>query len=152
MTDISYTATGVQFGDQYVSWDALEAERNKFRFSNSVLVTISFGYGRQDFTDVEIYDKDIWDKLKTNLDGLTVFFSDFAGKHSQIDLDLWTGVKIQETDDLAAIMDFHGTNGFYAHDLSIVQNAIDSNTDEGYLDEHGNRVPEKDDEDEDSDD
>jgi len=144
MADIQYTEAGVLFGGQLVSWEDLEAQRNQFRFMRSVLVKISFTYGRQDFQDAEIYDAAEWHKLRETVRGLNVFFSDFAGKHSEVSLDLFKTVELEEITNLDEIIEFHRVYGFVNHDLGIIEAALEQGRENGDIDHDGNRVSEED--------
>jgi len=144
MADIQYTEAGVLFGGQLVSWEDLEAQRNQFRFMRSVLVKISFTYGRQDFQDAEIYDAEEWHKLRETVRGLNVFFSDFAGKHSEVSLDLFKTVELEEITNLDEIIEFHRVYGFVNHDLGIIEAALEQGRENGDIDHDGNRVSEED--------
>lgn len=144
MADIQYTEAGVLFGGQLVSWEDLEAQRNQFRFMRSVLVKISFTYGRQDFQDAEIYDAAEWHKLRETVRDLNVFFSDFAGKHSEVSLDLFKTVELEEITNLDEIIEFHRVYGFVNHDLGIIEAALEQGRENGDIDHDGNRVSEED--------
>lgn len=144
MADIQYTEAGVLFGGQLVSWEDLEAQRNQFRFMRSVLVKISFTYGRQDFQDAEIYDAAEWYKLRETVRGLHVWFGDFAGKHSEVSLNLFKTVELEEITNLDEIIEFHRVHGFVNHDLGIIEAALEQGRENGDIDHDGNRVSEDD--------
>jgi hypothetical protein len=147
MSEAQYTEAGVTIGDTFLSWEDLDAERNKFRFANSVLVKVGFSYGRvTEIEDAQIYDKAEWKKIKTALEGKSAWFSEFAGKYSEVSLDFWSTVSVEETTDLEAIVEFHRLHGFYQHDLGIVSGAIEQLQENGELDNDLNTIGEEDEE------
>jgi hypothetical protein len=139
--DIRYTTTGVDFKGEFISWEALEAERNKYRFANSVLVKVGFKYGRvSDVYDETIYDQDEWAKIKAALQGTTAYFSDFAGKHSQTDVEFWSNVDLEEITDLDQIIEFHGINGMFNSNLDIIQGGLEQAEENGEIDGDYNKI------------
>lgn len=144
MSDIKYTTLGVNFKGEFISWEVLEAERNKFRFSNSVLVKVEFTYGRvSDLYDHMLYDRDQWAKIKAALEGSTVYYSDFAGKHSQTDVTFWENVSLEEITDLDQIIEFHREHGFQDSNLQIIGEAITQAIENGEIDEDYNKITEE---------
>lgn len=147
MTDIKYTTQGVDFKGEFISWESLEAERAKFRFANSVLVKVGFQYGRvSDVYDHVIYKRDEWEKIKAALEGTTAFFSDFAGKHSQTNVQFWTNVDLEEITELDQIIEFHRLNGFSDSNLDIIDGGLEQAIENGEIDEDHNRLSQDEDE------
>ena len=145
MVDVVYNKDGVRFGEEFISWDELENVRNQFKFSNSVLVKLSFRYGRvTDIEDAGIYDRDEWAKIKTALTGRTAWFSDFAGKHSETSVDFFdpTSVTLEEITDINEIMDFNSRYGMSNNDLDMISTAICQAQDNGELDDDLNPITE----------
>jgi hypothetical protein len=132
--DIRYTTAGVDFKGTFVSWEDLEAERAKFRFANSVLVKVSFDYGRvSHIEDQAIYEREAWDNIKAVLEGTTAYFSDFAGKHSQTNVDFWSNVDLEEITDLEQIIAFHKCHGFSNEDLGIISQGLEQAEENGEI-------------------
>lgn len=144
MSDIKYTTSGVNFKGEFISWEVLEAKRNKFRFADSVLVKVGFSYGRvSDMYDHGIYGRDQWNKIKNALEGTTVFYSDFAGKHSQTDVTFWENIDLEEITDLQQIIDFHQQHGFQDYNLDIISEGITQAIENGEIDENYNKISEE---------
>lgn len=140
MADIKYTTEGVDFKGTFIPWAELEAERNKIRFANSVLVKVGFTYGRQDILDQEIWDKDEWEKEKALITGLTAWFHDFAGKHSETSVTAFDNVNLEEITDLKEILDFHAIHGLVNNDLDIIQSIHEQGVDNGDISPEGERI------------
>ena len=142
--DIRYTTAGVDFKGTFISWEDLEAERAKFRFANSVLVKVSFTYGRvSDVNDESIYDRDQWAKIKAALEGTTAWFSDFAGKHSETSVDFWSNVTLEEITDLDKIIEFHRLYGMSNSNLDIIGGGLEQAIENGEIDEAYNKITEE---------
>lgn len=139
--DIKYTTAGVDFKGEFIPWEVLEAERNKFRFADSVLVKVGFQYGRvSEVYDCVIYKLDKWTKIKAALEGTTAYFSDFAGKHSQAEVQFWTGVDLEEITDLDQIIEFHRLNGFSDSNLDIIYGGLEQAEENGEIDSEYNKI------------
>ena len=145
MTDIVYNEDGVKFDEKFVSWDELENARDQFKFANSVLVKLSFRYGRvTEIEDQGIYDRDEWAKIKTALSGRTAWYSDFAGKHSETTVDFFdpSSVTLEEITDLKTIIDFNQRHGMSNNDLDMISTAICQAQENGELDDDLNPITE----------
>lgn len=141
MADIKYTTAGVDFKGEFIPWEVLEAERNKFRFADSVLVKVGFQYGRvSDVYDHVIYKRDKWAKIKAALEGTTAFFSDFAGKHSQTDVQFWDNVDLEEITDLDTIIEFNKLNGISDSNLDIISGGLEQAEENGEIDGDYNKI------------
>ena len=141
MADIKYTTAGVDFKGEFIPWEVLEAERNKFRFSDSVLVKVSFTYGRvSDMYDEVIFKRDEWARIKAGLEGTTAYFSDFAGKHSQTEVDFWGNVDLVEITDVQEIIEFHKLHGNSNSNLDIIGDGILQAQENGEMDDDYNKI------------
>ncbi len=151
MADIGITEKGIVVaGVLAMTWDEVDAQRNLFRFKDHVLVKIGFRYGRvAEIEDCQIFHKDDWAKKYNALSGLSAHYSDFAGKHSEVQLDFWSNVAVEEITDLDQIVDFFNRQGWYSHDLGIIDQAIDQCIDNGYIDDELNRLDDEEESDED---
>lgn len=117
--DVKYTENGMVINGSLIPWTVIDEERNKIRFANSVLVTMSFRYGREEYSDKFIMNKEEWEVLKAQMLGTTVELYEFAGKHSEVDLEITEGLITEET-DLDVIVAFHENYGFSSNDVNIV--------------------------------
>lgn len=143
--DIRYTTAGVDFKGTFLSWDDLEAERNKFRFADSILIKVGFQYGRvSDIRDEGIYKRDEWEKIKAALEGTNAFFSDFAGKHSQTEVSFWDNIDLEEITDVQKIIEFHKEHGMSNSDLDIIQGGLEQAEENGEIDSEYNKIVDND--------
>lgn len=144
MADYGFSEKGLHIaGSLVMTWEEIDTERNVFRFSNSVLVKVGFRYGRySDVYDHVIYQRDQWAKIKAALEGTTAFFSDFAGKHSQTDVEFWSNVDLEEITDLAQIIEFHNLYGFCNSNLDIIQGGLEQAEENGEIDSEYNKISE----------
>jgi hypothetical protein len=151
MADIGITEEGIEVaGILAMTWEEVDKQRNFFRFRKSVLVKINFRYGRvAEIEDCQIYDKEEWAKIYNALSGHSACYTDFAGKHSEVTLDFWDTVGLEEITDLDQIIDFHSRQGFYAHDLGIVEEALNQAIENGHIDEEYNRLDDEESDEED---
>jgi len=142
VSDFGFNEQGLVIaGELMMEWDEIDQRRNRFRFANSVLVKVSFAYGRvSNIEDAEIYDRDEWAKIKKALDGLGASFCDFAGKHSEVYLDFWDGVDLEEITDIDEIIAFNKVHGMSQLDLGIVSEAIFQCQENDELDDDLNRI------------
>lgn len=132
--DIKYTDEGMVINGELISWVEIDTGRNKLRFANSVLVTISFSYGRSsDFDDSFIIDKDEWATLKAEMLGKRIYFGEIAGKHSEVIIELEES-DIKETTDPILIANFHARNGWTSGNV-CVRSTYEDNKADGYYDE-----------------
>lgn len=145
MADYGFSEKGLHIAGQLVAtWEEIDQERNVFRFANSVLVKVGFQYGRvSEVNDHGIYDRDEWAKIKAALEGTTAFFSDFAGKHSQTDVQFWSNVSLEEITDLQQITEFHKRHGMGYSDLDIIQGGLEQAEENGEIDSDYNKITEE---------
>lgn len=145
MADIGITEEGIVVaGTLQMTWDEIDAARNVFRFKNKVLVTMDFSYSRTDFTDARIYERNEWEKIKTNLDGISGYHFDFAGKHSEASISL-DDVTIKEETDHSKIVEFFNLHGWGYEELNIIWAIKEQGLEEGLLDDDYNRIPDEED-------
>jgi hypothetical protein len=142
MADYGFSEKGLLIAGQLVAtWEEIDKERNAFRFANSVLVKVGFRYGRvSEIEDQVIYDRDEWAKIKAALEGTTAFFCDFAGKHSQTDVEFWSNVDLEEITDHEEIIAFHKIHGFSNCDLDIIGEGLHQAIENGEIDEDYNKL------------
>lgn len=133
--DIQYSADGMTINGELISWTEIDTGRNKLRFSNSVLVTIEFTYGRRgdDFEDNFIIDRDEWAALKAEMLGRQIYFGEIAGKHSEVVIELEES-DIKETTDPIVIANFHAHNGWQSGNVDV-RSTYQWNKVDGYYDE-----------------
>lgn len=132
--DIQYSADGMTINGELISWTEIDTSRNKLRFANSVLVTISFSYGRSSyFDDSFIIDRDEWAALKAEMLGKRIYFGEIAGKHSEVVIELEES-DIKETTDPIVIANFHAHNGWQSGNVDV-RSTYQWNKEDGYYDE-----------------
>lgn len=140
MVDIQYSAEGMTIAGELVDWKTIDKARNEIRFMNSVLVKISFTYGRQEFHEEQIWDTVEWYNTKANIAGLSGWFSEFAGKHSQVELHMFDGVNVEEITDLKEIVEFFDLYGHSNNTLDITQGVVEQGVENDDLDSNGVRI------------
>lgn len=123
---ITITENGIEMdGELKFTWEQVDAERNKFRFKNTVLVKVGFQYGRDDYYDEQLLDKDEWTEIKNQLAGKSVWYHDFAGKHSAVNLNFWNNIQLREISDQFVINEFFHINGSHNQNMYIIDGAMD---------------------------
>lgn len=117
-----FSEKGVTVGDVFISYDEIDKARNNFRFANHVLVTLEQGYGRDDYVDKFIMDKDQWTEEKRKLlKHGQVYVGEIAGKHSEVIFFPDQPGAIKEEFDLKAIVDYFNISGWGDHDMYVLE-------------------------------
>lgn len=145
MADVGVTQEGIVVaGVLVLTWEEVDEQRNLFRFKDSVLVKVSFQYGRvSDLYDEMIYKRDQWAKIKAALEGTTAWFSDFAGKHSETSVEFWSNVNLEEITDQDQIIEFYRTNGMFNNNLNIIDGGLEQAEENGEIDGAYNKIVEE---------
>ncbi len=113
-----------------IPWSKIDEARNQLRFTDHVLVTITFSYGRvSDFDDSFIIERNEWKALKAEMMGRSIHFGEIAGKHSDVSLDLDTH-HIKETKSMKEIVQFFNRSGWSSGNVDV-RNTYQSLKDDG---------------------
>lgn len=137
--NVTYSQAGISIEDTqgnttFLWWGNLDKERNKFRFANSVLVSISWDYGRMgEFYQFVIQDKDEWAALKARMLGNQIYFGEIAGKYSEISGTLKES-DIEEQFDLEQIEKFFNAHGLESGNVDFIATFLEAE-DEGEYEE-----------------
>ena len=107
-------------GTDFVSWEEIDRERNKIRFADHVLVTLTQGYARDDYVDTFIMPKDEWAEIKAKmLEHGEVYIGEIAGKHSEVVFYPTGKNAIREEFDLEKIAKFFAVSGWGHEDMEV---------------------------------
>lgn len=114
--DIQYSTEGMIINGQLISWVCIDAERNKIRFTNNVLVRIYWDCKREGSLEEKfIIDKDEWVQLRERFRDKQLNFYEPFGKHSAA-YGKVTDDDITVSDDFDEIMEFYNQNGMRTGD------------------------------------
>lgn len=117
---VDYTEQGLVVDGELITYEAIDKERNKFRFANHVLVTMTQQYSRDDYVDQFIMDKDSWAKIKARLlDHGDLYIGEIAGKHSEVIFYPEAKGAIKEEFDLDKIVSYFEVSGWGDEDMNV---------------------------------
>lgn len=117
---IEYTAEGMVVDGTLIPYKTIDAERNKFRFADHVLVTLSQGYSRDVYVDQFIIPKDEWAEIKAKLlDHGDLYIGEIAGKHSEVVFYPSDKGAIKEEFDIDKIAQYFERSGWGNEDMEV---------------------------------
>lgn len=117
---IEYNAEGMVVDGTLIPYTAIDQQRNRFRFSNHVLVTLTQQYGRDWYTDEFIMPKDEWATIKAKLlDHGSLYIGEIAGKHSEVIFYPDSKDAIKEEFDLDKIVSYFNVSGWGDEDMCV---------------------------------